>query len=171
MYWQYGFSIECFALSFFSNQAKEEITQKQGAYSLLHPGIGRRIIQRSVEAIPIIFLMLLNYVVSYSVLKKSFIDEFLLETLATCIGWFFGFMLSGLAFVAWHNEFVHLFMGNGESSWETLWYNMSRFLSHIIANFLIRWSGSIYSAIAFHSFADYMHVASRVSYSFLINLN
>ncbi len=69
-------SIECFALSFFSNQAKEEITQKQGAYSLLHPGIGRRIIQRSVEAIPIIFLMLLNYVVSYSVLKKSFIDEF-----------------------------------------------------------------------------------------------
>ena len=129
------------------------------------------IIQRSWQVILLTFLVDLECMVFTPILEELFFRRILLETLATRIGWFFGFMFSSLVFVANHNEFVHLFMGNGESSWKTLWYNMSRFLSHIIANFLIHWSGSIYSAIAFHSFADYMHVALRVSYSFLINWN
>lgn len=164
-------SIECFAFPFFSNQAREEIRQIQEPYRIFHPEIFKMIIQRSWQAIPLIFLVVLECMVFAPILEELFFRRILLETLATRIGWFFGFMLSGLAFVAWHNEFVHLFMGNGESSWETLWYNMSRFLSHTIATFLIRWSGSVYSAIAFHSFANYVHVASGVSYSFFINWN
>lgn len=125
-------SIKCFAFLFFSNQVQEEIMQMHEPYSLLYPRINRMIIQRSRKAIPMIFLMLLNYVGSYPVFEEIFYRRILLETLATRIGWFFGFTPSGLAFVAWHNEFTHIVMGNGGTSWEILQYNISKFLSHLL---------------------------------------
>ena len=69
-------SIECFALPFFSNQAREEITQMHEPYRIVHPEIFKMIIQRSWQAIPLIFLAVLECMVFAPILEELFFHEF-----------------------------------------------------------------------------------------------
>ena len=107
------------------------------------------------------------------ILKDLFYRRILLETLATGIGWFFGFILSVPVFVDNHNEFVYLVMGKKR---EFIGIPVVLFIAIYISQYR-NFPNSLFrfhlfsNHISLLSFSNYVHIASEVSYSFFINWN